>query len=141
MALKLMAVCKFFQHKNGFPYFVVKNVESCGNIWIFITLDGKRIACEKIEDISRKLWITGKVDLVINQNVATTMLHKTVVCNIQILQLDNQRITLDEFKQLTDGGKVEMCDIMQTIITNENGKIVSLEDICECIPNVKKLVM
>uniref|UniRef100_A0AC35F6C9 Uncharacterized protein n=1 Tax=Panagrolaimus sp. PS1159 TaxID=55785 RepID=A0AC35F6C9_9BILA len=69
------------------------------------------------------------------------MLQKTVVCNIRQLNLNNQRITLDEFKQLTDGGKVEMCDIMQTIITNENGEIVSLDDICECIPNVKKLDM
>uniref|UniRef100_A0A914XWX1 Uncharacterized protein n=1 Tax=Panagrolaimus superbus TaxID=310955 RepID=A0A914XWX1_9BILA len=135
MALKLMIVCKYFQHKNGFPYLVVKSVKSCGNIWIYQTLDGHRYSNQKIEDNSKKFWIIDEVELVFSENVASTLLLKTVVCNIRKLKLDNQIITFDQFKLLTDGGNVEICDLMETVITDNNGECVPLEDIFECLPN------
>uniref|UniRef100_A0AC34F4L0 Uncharacterized protein n=1 Tax=Panagrolaimus sp. ES5 TaxID=591445 RepID=A0AC34F4L0_9BILA len=140
-ALKLMKVCKYFQHKNGFPYLVVKNVTSCGNIWIYQTLDGQKHDFQRIEDIPKKFWITEELELVIGQNVASILLLKTVVCNIRKLKLDNQIITLNEFKLLTDGGNVEICDMMLSTITDNNGEIVPLEDICECLPNASKIVL
>uniref|UniRef100_A0AC34F4L7 Uncharacterized protein n=1 Tax=Panagrolaimus sp. ES5 TaxID=591445 RepID=A0AC34F4L7_9BILA len=138
MAVKLMKVCKYFKHKNGFPFLVVKRVTNkIRDLWTSRTLNNE--VCN-IEDIEKKLWITGRIRCTTwRSNAISNLLAKTVVCDLRKLILKNQNITLNEFKKLTEGGNVVICNMQQTLITDKNDEIVSLEDICECLPNVRKI--
>uniref|UniRef100_A0A914QM28 Uncharacterized protein n=1 Tax=Panagrolaimus davidi TaxID=227884 RepID=A0A914QM28_9BILA len=137
MALKLMKVCKYFQHSNGFPFLVVKCILQNGSTWILETLDKKEILAESLETISDKLWVVGRVTIYPGQKAVANLLLKTVVINIEELMLYAQNITMDEFKALTDGGTIERCYFKQSTITFENDEIVPLEDILECLPNAR----
>uniref|UniRef100_A0AC34F4V3 Uncharacterized protein n=1 Tax=Panagrolaimus sp. ES5 TaxID=591445 RepID=A0AC34F4V3_9BILA len=144
MAIKLMKISKYFQHKNAFPYLVVKNVST--NVlnkdlyfWTCRTLNNK---VYKIKQNEKKLWIAGDFFCTAYPSNATSdFLLKTVVCDLQKLTIKNQKITMNEFKKLTDGGNVEEFCMDQTLITDSNGKIVSLEDICACLPKARKIDM
>uniref|UniRef100_A0A914QIL5 Uncharacterized protein n=1 Tax=Panagrolaimus davidi TaxID=227884 RepID=A0A914QIL5_9BILA len=137
MALKLMKVCKYFQHENGFPFLVVKDILQHDSTWILETLDKKEILAESLETISDKLWIVGRVTIYPGPKAVANLLLKSVVLNIETLSLCGQNVTMDEFKALTDGGMIKEFEITQSTITSENGEIVPLEDICECLPNAR----
>uniref|UniRef100_A0AC35FZR5 Uncharacterized protein n=1 Tax=Panagrolaimus sp. PS1159 TaxID=55785 RepID=A0AC35FZR5_9BILA len=139
MALKLMKVCKYFQHSNGFPFMVVKDILKRGPTWILVTLDNKRITAESLEAISDKLWIVGKAEIYRSRKAIANLLLNTVVLNIQTLTLCGQNITINEFKLLTDGGTIERCYMSKSTITFENDEIVPLEDILECFPNARMI--
>uniref|UniRef100_A0A914P7A5 Uncharacterized protein n=1 Tax=Panagrolaimus davidi TaxID=227884 RepID=A0A914P7A5_9BILA len=137
MALKLMKVCKYFQHENGFPFLVVKDIVHVGPTWSLVALDNKEITAESLETISDKLWIVGDVTIYAGPKAVANLLLKSVVLNIEELFLYDQNITMDEFMALNDGETVEICYLKQSTITSENDEIVSLEDILECLPNAR----
>uniref|UniRef100_A0A914PZY1 Uncharacterized protein n=1 Tax=Panagrolaimus davidi TaxID=227884 RepID=A0A914PZY1_9BILA len=121
MALKLMKVCKYFQHSNGFPFLVVKDILLRGSTLILVTLDNKEITAESLEAISDKLWIVGSVTIYAAPKGVANLLLKSVVLNSETLSLCGQNMTMDEFKALTDGETVVICYLKQSTITFENG--------------------
>uniref|UniRef100_A0A914QYM6 Uncharacterized protein n=1 Tax=Panagrolaimus davidi TaxID=227884 RepID=A0A914QYM6_9BILA len=140
MALKLMKVCKYFYYEDGFQYLVVKRLAYGDNKLAYSTLDDKRHEIDTLDSLPKKLWIVGWMAILSVQcTAASTLLLKTAICNIRKLQLTNQHITLYEFMLLTDGGTIESCGIIKTVIKNDKDEIVPLEDICECLPNAQRI--
>uniref|UniRef100_A0AC34GTT1 Uncharacterized protein n=1 Tax=Panagrolaimus sp. ES5 TaxID=591445 RepID=A0AC34GTT1_9BILA len=134
LALKLMKVSKRFQHKNGFPFLVVKSLFNIGDLWDYSTLDGKYHDAQHIQDIPKKFWITRKLNLRAGHDVASAILHKTAAFSIRNLQLFGQKITFEGFKKITNGGNVKICILVDTTITDKNGEPVYLENLFECLP-------
>ena len=58
MALKLMQICKYFQHKE-FPYFVIKNIFVDPNFCKYTTLNDQKFDSENLDiTTTKKFWIT-----------------------------------------------------------------------------------
>uniref|UniRef100_A0AC34GTJ2 Uncharacterized protein n=1 Tax=Panagrolaimus sp. ES5 TaxID=591445 RepID=A0AC34GTJ2_9BILA len=139
LALKLMKVSKRFQHKNGFPFMVVKNVFNIRESWVYSTLDGKEYITQQIQDIPKKLWMSHELTLRHGHDLISTILCQTAAFSIQSLQLYGQKITIEEFRKFTHGGIVKSCILVDTTITDKNGEPVYLETLFECLPNASKI--
>lgn len=139
MALKLMQICKFFQH-HQFPYFVVKVLETETNGSTYISYTGTTFQKIYFDTLTKKLWITEGLWLWGN-NPISSLLSKIAVYDFNHLSLCNQIISFKEFKFLNAGGKVIELYLSNIIVKDENDEKIPLEDIIEVIPNINELIM
>uniref|UniRef100_A0A914P5E2 Uncharacterized protein n=1 Tax=Panagrolaimus davidi TaxID=227884 RepID=A0A914P5E2_9BILA len=138
ISLKLMQICKYFQHKE-FPYFVIKKIYGDDEVWNYRTLDGQ--IYHNFVDISKPIWITDAITLM-SSKVLPILLSKVVVCDIKILNLSIfSCLQWNEFKFLTASGKIEIFTLEATKILDAEGNQACLEELLKCLPNVKTLQM
>uniref|UniRef100_A0A914Q9Z7 Uncharacterized protein n=1 Tax=Panagrolaimus davidi TaxID=227884 RepID=A0A914Q9Z7_9BILA len=150
-ALKLMQICKYFQHQE-FPFFVVKEL-ILGNRWRYRTLPGyplkpKNYVTGKFCDQPFDVWVAESLSLamsswskVLYDDCWGQMLPKLAVHDVKCLSFDHVSITFREFKVLNDGGKVSSLNLKSAFIRDESHEIVPLENLFECLPNLKDLEM
>jgi|UniRef100_A0AC35FHT3 hypothetical protein len=139
MALKLMFYSKYFLHQV-FPYTVVKLVRPfLGELYYYQTLNGEFHEWISSAGIPSNLWITSSIETQTKsiQNAVSYLLSKTVVCDINKLELFNQTITVKEFKFL--GHVLKDFDMRLSRILKENDETLTLEDIFECLPHIEKM--
>uniref|UniRef100_A0A914R256 Uncharacterized protein n=1 Tax=Panagrolaimus davidi TaxID=227884 RepID=A0A914R256_9BILA len=143
MALKLMQVCKYFQHKN-FPFQLIKGLSKKeGGSWNYSTTENAFCAASTIDNIHHKkfLFITQYLYLYQRIDPFSSFLSKVAIYQAKSLHFDFQNITFNEFKILTAAGTIETAKIRNTKITDENdkNKLAAFEKILECLPKVKEL--
>uniref|UniRef100_A0AC34F201 Uncharacterized protein n=1 Tax=Panagrolaimus sp. ES5 TaxID=591445 RepID=A0AC34F201_9BILA len=139
MALKLMKCHKYFQHEK-FQYFVVEDVSYDENEdeWTLDMSNDKRHVYEGLQNIPKMLWITDSIHLYGSiSNLTSVIIPKIVVCDITHLHLSSQIIVFDDFKFLTPF--VEYFYFRNTTIKYQNGDTVFLDQLFECLPNVKHI--
>uniref|UniRef100_A0A914R6Z9 Uncharacterized protein n=1 Tax=Panagrolaimus davidi TaxID=227884 RepID=A0A914R6Z9_9BILA len=139
MTFKLMFYSKYFLHRE-FPYTVVKQIQPFLNeLCYYQNLNGENDDWNSFADIPSNLWITNSIETQTNsnRNVISTLLTKTVVCDINKLELYNQTITVKELKFL--GHVLKEFDMRLSRIFNENDETLSLEDIFDCLPHIEQM--
>uniref|UniRef100_A0A914QZ48 Uncharacterized protein n=1 Tax=Panagrolaimus davidi TaxID=227884 RepID=A0A914QZ48_9BILA len=120
--LKLMQVSKYFLFKE-FPFIVVKDLKHEDDKW---NID--------LENITKKLWITES--FVIEENfspfndimLVSSIVPKIAACDITDLWMIGQQISLQEFK-LLNADKIKDFHFRESMITDSNGDILSVENI------------
>uniref|UniRef100_A0A914PG19 Uncharacterized protein n=1 Tax=Panagrolaimus davidi TaxID=227884 RepID=A0A914PG19_9BILA len=115
MALKLMQVCKYFQHKK-FPYRVIKGIS---REWDLVDVDEAIeyytvFEAEESFDINTldifddcSVWITNSVDFYCRINPFSSFLSKIAVCEAKGVDFQYQTLTLEEFKILSSSGTLQ----------------------------------
>uniref|UniRef100_A0A914PA15 Uncharacterized protein n=1 Tax=Panagrolaimus davidi TaxID=227884 RepID=A0A914PA15_9BILA len=148
MAVKLMQICKYFQHQK-FPYFIIRTLEWNENfgwryqamiksvgVWPnFQTLD--------LDTLDQKLWIIKALNITHTEDTSliNSLIPKLAVCDIYELTLDNQDIKHEHFQILANAGNITYLALKDTFIKDKNGSNVPLEDIFTVVPNVERLNM
>uniref|UniRef100_A0AC34FLH2 Uncharacterized protein n=1 Tax=Panagrolaimus sp. ES5 TaxID=591445 RepID=A0AC34FLH2_9BILA len=152
MALKLMQLCKYFQHQE-FPYFVVKSLFGKQQFgWQYQALNRKKgvfggpYQTIDLKSLDKKLWITEELSLLHWEDTLETILIDSVlpklgVCDFQFLSLNFQNITFKQFKILTASGNVTVLSLRNALIRDKNGDNVPLEDILEILPKIQELIL
>jgi hypothetical protein len=142
-ALKLMQICKYFQHPE-FPYFVMRQLQgSVSYGWRYQPLLFEIYENLDFESCQNKLWITEELHIFDNHKskMLLSLLPKIAVCDVLILHLIVNNITFEQFKLLTAAGNVLELLLQETIIKNENDEIIPLENIFDDLPNLHKLAL
>uniref|UniRef100_A0AC34F725 F-box domain-containing protein n=1 Tax=Panagrolaimus sp. ES5 TaxID=591445 RepID=A0AC34F725_9BILA len=158
MSLKLMQVCKYFQHVK-FPYFVVKNIYGKDFVSMYSVLGNNDLRIwQRADEAPDNLWITDTIfsdqvgmnfmslfslyaHLLIEASFISKIIQKIVVCDIKKLELHGQDLTLKEFKFLTASGKIQDLSFSSTLIKEENGGVVFMDTILDCLPNVESIFL
>ena len=68
-------------------------------------------------------------------------ISKIAVCNLKSLHIGETELRLDEFKILTFSGKLEIFNMASSTIIHDDGSMVFLDEVFECLPNVEKIEM
>uniref|UniRef100_A0A914QV88 Uncharacterized protein n=1 Tax=Panagrolaimus davidi TaxID=227884 RepID=A0A914QV88_9BILA len=133
LLLKLMQISKYFCFKD-FPYMVVKDLKYENTKWFY---------CEPyyevldLSNLKKPLWITKGINCYTEDvSLVSSLLSKVIVCDITKLGLDDQIITLNEFKLLISSGNVKTFSFFHSHVEYENGEIVPIDEIMKLIPNV-----
>ena len=68
-------------------------------------------------------------------------MHLIKICNgyrwdFQHLSLSNERLTYDEYLLLTSFGSIKYLGLEKTMITHENGDLISVKELLEAVPNL-----
>uniref|UniRef100_A0AC34F1S2 Uncharacterized protein n=1 Tax=Panagrolaimus sp. ES5 TaxID=591445 RepID=A0AC34F1S2_9BILA len=101
-------------------------------------LGSKEYQILKIEDFTKKLWITGHLQIASeDKNIAPTFIeNKIAVCDVPFFCLYNQKVTMEQFKFLCSV-KLEAISLWSSVITNSNGHICPLENILYNVPKIR----
>uniref|UniRef100_A0A914PFQ0 Uncharacterized protein n=1 Tax=Panagrolaimus davidi TaxID=227884 RepID=A0A914PFQ0_9BILA len=136
MSLKLMKICKYFQHQQ-FPYFVIKNLRlTYGKFHYYSTLNDESHYCRNIEEIPNNLWITNLV-LAFWPNSLTHLISKISFCEAKKVFLKDENISFDHFEVLVSS--VKQLELKHTKIYDDIVDTVPLEMILESLPSVEDI--
>uniref|UniRef100_A0A914Q2R2 Uncharacterized protein n=1 Tax=Panagrolaimus davidi TaxID=227884 RepID=A0A914Q2R2_9BILA len=132
-----MQISKYFCFKE-FPYMVVKDLNYFKTKWIYCkSKDDFDYEVLDLSNINKPIWITeGIYCYTEDVSLVSSLLSKVIVCDITNLGLDDQIITLNEFKLLISSGNVTTFSFGFSHVEYENGEIVPIDEIMELIPNV-----
>uniref|UniRef100_A0AC34G1L0 Uncharacterized protein n=1 Tax=Panagrolaimus sp. ES5 TaxID=591445 RepID=A0AC34G1L0_9BILA len=137
-----MQVCKYFQHKT-FPYFVVKELSTSthffGENFSYTTLNEEQYEWERIEDIPDNICIINGIFIELSPQrcFISQLVPKIVACEVKILNLDSQKLTIGEFKALSFF--VEVLVLYGTFIFDGNNRLAPLEVILDCLPKAEEI--
>lgn len=145
-SFKLMKANKFFQ-LHPFPFTIV---DAISNLDILTEEGPKTILschCEnkpsilgKIENVPDDLWLLNVFCLKSCINVISQFVPKIVYCEIQVLKLEKQKLSWDEYIKLTEAREIECLDFNRTSVKGENEKTAPLEDLLVTLPKAEKLL-
>uniref|UniRef100_A0AC34F1S7 Uncharacterized protein n=1 Tax=Panagrolaimus sp. ES5 TaxID=591445 RepID=A0AC34F1S7_9BILA len=133
MSLKLMQVCKYFQHEK-FPYFVVKKFFAYYYDIIYTPLKGndfdylhERNEPQFFGYIPNNLWLVNYLSITMysEMNFIGRFIPKIAVCNVKTLEIEEQNLSIGEFKILAE--TVKKLLFKSTAVFDENNEIISLE--------------
>uniref|UniRef100_A0AC35FPE6 Uncharacterized protein n=1 Tax=Panagrolaimus sp. PS1159 TaxID=55785 RepID=A0AC35FPE6_9BILA len=146
--VKLMQVSKYFWFKE-FPFFVVKDIRYENDKWQYRGIK-RSMQCKMcfktfndidLENINKKLWIIES--FVIEEHfspfndlkLVSSIVPKLAACDITHLCMIGQQISLQEFK-LLNAGKIKDFHLNESMITDSNGDILSVENILSFLSKV-----
>uniref|UniRef100_A0AC35GRT2 Uncharacterized protein n=1 Tax=Panagrolaimus sp. PS1159 TaxID=55785 RepID=A0AC35GRT2_9BILA len=137
LLLKLMQISKYFCFKE-FPYMVVKDLKYERTKWIYCkpkyNFDYEVL---DLSNLKKPLWITKGINCYTEDvSLVSSLLSKVIACDITNLRLEDQIITLNEFKFLISSGNVKTFTFCYSHVEYENGEIVPIDKIMKLIPNV-----
>uniref|UniRef100_A0A914PC13 F-box domain-containing protein n=1 Tax=Panagrolaimus davidi TaxID=227884 RepID=A0A914PC13_9BILA len=137
LLLKLMQVSKYFCFKE-FPYFVVKDLKYEKTKWIYCKPKYNfNYQILDLSNLKKPLWITNGINCYTeNVSLVSSLLSKVIVCDILNLRLEDQIISLNEFKFLISSGNVKTFTFCYSHVEYESGKIVPIDEIMKLLPNV-----
>uniref|UniRef100_A0AC34G0P2 Uncharacterized protein n=1 Tax=Panagrolaimus sp. ES5 TaxID=591445 RepID=A0AC34G0P2_9BILA len=139
MSLKLMQICKRFKHQE-FPYFVIKTIKCVWDRWIYITLDGKTIKKENLEDVPNNLWITKSIIFSISEIDYAAFMDKVVASDVEEMILGQVKVPFNLIKPLCEN--VKMFNSMTTHLQDDdNENDISFDELLEGLPNLENLFM
>uniref|UniRef100_A0A914QSX3 Uncharacterized protein n=1 Tax=Panagrolaimus davidi TaxID=227884 RepID=A0A914QSX3_9BILA len=93
------------------------------NIRMFCSGTSLQLHCDKIPDL------------------ATKCLPKLCTCSLKCLVIGSQKLSVDEFKLLINGGKIEQADLQYTEIVKSDETILSIEELIKMLPNVVDILI
>uniref|UniRef100_A0AC34FJ32 Uncharacterized protein n=1 Tax=Panagrolaimus sp. ES5 TaxID=591445 RepID=A0AC34FJ32_9BILA len=128
-------------------YFFVKNPILVADGFAYYRVDGKWTAFvykgndrTKFSSVSSKFWITKEFSnyvLESSPNMISSILPKFYRVNVKELGLSHQNISFDDFLFLTSN--VENIFLGLTVVKNEDGSTVPLEQLIKLLPRVKNI--
>uniref|UniRef100_A0A914XT29 Uncharacterized protein n=1 Tax=Panagrolaimus superbus TaxID=310955 RepID=A0A914XT29_9BILA len=143
MSLKLMQISKYFCYQRC-PYLFTHNLEwfSEDDAFYYFHSHCYPNTRKKMKNSDKNLWLTGLLMLRQYPYILPKLIKCVIVCDVTFIHFEQQQIDFNDFKILTASGSVEILHCYGwTKIVDNFGEISPLEDILECLPNLKRLVL
>ena len=137
---KLIKCCQYFWLKN--PIITLDGLSWYyrGKYWGTYKMNGfgERQRFE-IENLNEKLWIYQTLSVRNDQNqfLASSLIPRIYMCNLTRLYLSDQTLSFDELKKFISPDSLECLDLHKTIVKNDNGTVVPMENLIELLPNLQ----
>uniref|UniRef100_A0A914QQC6 Uncharacterized protein n=1 Tax=Panagrolaimus davidi TaxID=227884 RepID=A0A914QQC6_9BILA len=148
---KLLESCKYFYGKKAF-LMVQQMIHVNSTKWFFKHPWASKIKAYAnpkfgedgfdVLKLNEKLWILKNLHIESNDspNAASLLTPKIYRCDVKILELRTQKLSLNEFKIFCQN--VEKCILRESFVTDEKGHIeIPFETVLESMPNLIKLDM
>uniref|UniRef100_A0AC34FEB8 Uncharacterized protein n=1 Tax=Panagrolaimus sp. ES5 TaxID=591445 RepID=A0AC34FEB8_9BILA len=139
LLLKLMKSSKLHFSFKEFPFFATHFLKTDKAKWIYFDQGTDEIKALDLENLSKPLWITNGIDCSSREKttIVSNLLSKTFICDIKYFRIVGRVLSMKQLKTLNSKNSIEYFTLYNSHVECCEGRIVKMDEIIRCLPNVK----